>query len=85
MPTAIVAPEDTHPARTPTHAVHEGNCVQIAPKHCTGAPDNKGGVGFVTNVSNDGTFEVRWMLGNRGESGIRTQRILSLNPLATTA
>ena len=86
MPTLGAAAPAANPrTRAPDHAVRQGDCVEVAPAYRPGAPDSEGGVGFVTSVNANGTFNIRWVLDNRCESGIQTQRIKSLSPLATTA
>jgi hypothetical protein len=62
------------------HAVTVGDCIELA-----GEQRSEGGVAFVTQLNADGTFDVRWVLANRGETRVRPQRIVELNPLATTA
>jgi hypothetical protein len=61
-------------------AVTVGDCIELA-----GKQSREGGVAFVTQLNADRTFDVRWVLVNCGETRVRPQQIVELNPLATTA
>ena len=82
---AVQPPRHNATAQPPHHNVTIGDCVELDKESRSGAPDSEGGVGFIDQLNPDGTFDIRWVLGNRGEKNVRPQRILSMNPLALTA
>ena len=61
--------------------VRVGDCVTLAKERRFGVPDSEGGTAFVTAVHDDGTFDVRYVLGLR-ETSVAPRRIGAANPLA---
>ena len=72
-------------APSPESVVNIGDCVEIAAERRIGVPDGEAGICFVTELNNDGSFNVRWAVENRGEKNILPSRIVCVNPLAVTA
>ena len=68
------------------HSLSIGDCVEVEKERRFGTADSEGGAGFVTaGLNQDGTFNVRWVLSNRGEQNVRSSRLKSNNPLALSA
>lgn len=61
-----------------------GQFVEISPEARVGRPDSEGGVGSVSSVHEDGTFDISWVLGG-SEKNVLRQRIASMDPLVLTA
>ena len=67
------------------HSISIGDCIEVEKERRFGTADSEGGAGFVTGLNQDGTFNVRWVLSNRGEQNVRSSRLKSNNPLALSA
>ena len=77
MAANIASPAAAIPrVRAPQHVVRLGDYVNIGPERRTGAPDSEGGVGSVTYVHEDGSFDLKYSLSNRIEQHVRPRRIL---------
>ena len=68
---AAQPPRRNATAQPPRHNVTIGDCVELDKESRSGAPDSEGGVGFIDQLNPDGTFDIRWVLGNRGEKNVR--------------
>ncbi len=70
--------------RTAASLVRVGDCVTLAKERRFGVPDSEGGTAFVSAVHDDGTFDVRYVLG-LSETNVAPRRIEATNPLAVPA
>ena len=54
-----------------------GAFVSVEKLYRPGMPDSEGGQGYVKSVHNDGTFDIRWVIGNAVERNVDPARINS--------
>ena len=54
-----------------------GALVSVEKLYRPGMPDSEGGQGYVKSVHNDGTFDIRWVIGNAVERNVDPARINS--------
>jgi hypothetical protein len=80
-----VVSSDGGSTTSPESVVNVGDSLEIAGERRIGVPDGEAGICFVTELNDDGTFNIRWAVENRGEKNVRPSRIVCVNPLAVTA
>ena len=66
----------------PTNSlIKVGILVSISEETFPVGPNKEGGTGRVIDYNGDGTFDVKYVIGNRVEKNVRIGRVASLNPL----